>query len=142
MGQDNVTKELQLPVDLVKKWGESELPNGGTLRSIFTFDSVSFWDAIAVALAIHHVPKSLFLHKQSLFLLQRILTYLKRLRYEMIQMKCCAAKIKGHNWPAKPVFLFLGFQPYLYHDTIYPIVQDMAGDKTIYPVTIYDYLSL
>jgi len=142
MDRDSITRKLQLSVDLVKKWGESELPNGKTLGSLFTYDSIPFWDIISASLAIYHVPKCLFLDKSSPFILQRISTYLKRSGYEIINRKFCIARTECHDWPSKPVFLFLGFHPYLYRDTIQPIVRNMVDEERICPVSLYDYSSL
>lgn len=142
MNLDDITRKSQLSVDLIKKWGKTELPNGRTLGEMFTYDSIPFWDIVSVVIVTHHLPKALYLYKKPPFFLPRTLTYLRRCKYELINKKHYLGKLRQHDWPSKPAFLFLGFQPYIYHDTIQPIVQNMANDKGICPVSLYEYLSL
>lgn len=142
MNLDNVTRKLQLSVDLVKAWGESKLPNGKTFGEMLTYDSVPFWDLVAVIIALYHVPKALSDWKQPPFYIQQAITYLRLGKYQTINRKYFIGKNRSLDWPSKPVFMFLGFQPYLYHDTIQPIVRNMVIDKEICPVALYDYLSL
>ena len=142
MDLDNVNRKLQLSVDLVNKWGESELPNGKTLAEIFTYDSISFWDIVAVIVALYHVPKALSLWKRPPSFLPLIMTYLRWGKYSIINKKYYIRKNKCHDWPCKPVFMFLGFIPRVHHDTLEPIVRNMVNDKEICPVSLYDYLSL
>ena len=142
MRLNDVTRKTQLSVDLIKRWGETRLPNGKKLVEMLTYDSIPFWEIVSVVIALHHLPKALYLYKRPPLFLPRTLTYLRRFKYEMINRRHYPWKVRSHCWPTNPVFLFLGFQPYIYRDTLYPIVSNMASDKEISPVSLYEYLPL
>lgn len=143
MNLDNITNKLQLSVDLVKEWGESALPNGQTLAEIFTYDSISFWDVMSVYIALYCVPPALFPYKQFSRYSQLIRTYLRWCKYKTIsQQSICKRENKQCDRPSKPVYMFLGFQPYLYNDTLQPIIRNMVNDKEVYPVNLYDNMFL
>jgi len=142
MNLEEVGKKFQIAVDLVNEWGESELPDGRKLASVFTYDSIPFWEMLVVSMALYSVPKVLFINKNNPFLLNRIVTYLKKGKTEIIKRKYYIDKIKCYDRSSRPVFLFLGFQPYIYYDIIWPIVKNVANDKLACPVTLYDYLPL
>lgn len=143
MNLDNFTNKLQLSADLVKEWGESALPNGQTLAEIFTYESISFWDVVSVYIALYCVPPALSSYKQPPRYSKLIKTYLRWCKYKIISQKnIYIRENKQCDRPSKPVYMFLGFQPYFYNDTLQPIVNNMVNDKEVYLVNLYDNLLL
>ncbi|MCL5884410.1 MAG: CDP-glycerol glycerophosphotransferase family protein [Deltaproteobacteria bacterium] len=143
MELDDLTNRLRRSADLVKGWGKTVLPNGKTLGEMLTFDSIPFWDVVAAEIALYHVPKAL---SRSDDRLQRVIrsarTYLRAVEYLAVNGR--NRFLAGNRPPARssePVFLFLGFQPYIYRDTLQPIVRHMAGDEAIRCISLCEDLS-
>lgn len=144
MDLDNATRRLQLSVNLVKEWGNTELPNGKTLNKMFTYDSISFWDLISVVIALSYVPKALSPSREPLpYWLKLTKTYLGGCKQSINDKKnIYLNKGKMPNPSLKPVFLFLGFQAYLYRDTLQPVVRRMIDDEDISVVSLCDDVSV
>mgnify|MGYP000899704591 FL=1 len=143
MSVESMNRNLQLSIDLVKAWGQAKLPNGKTFGQMLTYDAVSFWDLMSIHVALYYVPEALSpFRKKQPHVLSLTKTYLSACKQHLMNKKniyLCAGKVPQKS--LKPVFLFLGFQPYFYKDTIQPVVQSMVDDKKIDSVSLGENLS-
>ncbi|RJP24828.1 MAG: hypothetical protein C4529_02070 [Deltaproteobacteria bacterium] len=143
MELDDLTNRLQHSADLVREWGKAALPNGKTLGEMLTFDSIPFWDVIGPEIALYHVPKALSQPDDRLSrIIRSARTHLRAVEYRVVNRR--NRIVAGNRHPARPsgqVFLFLGFQPYIYRDTLQPIVRHMAGDEETRCISLCEDLS-
>ena len=56
---NDVVNQLETSVEIVKRWGETKLPNGKLLSEHLTFDGFSFWELIEPVLVLYYVPDAL-----------------------------------------------------------------------------------
>lgn len=135
---DDTIRTLQRSASLVKAWGQAQLPNGKTVAETLTLQGLSLWDMVAVDLALYRVPKALAPGTQPPSLVQRVRPYLSWVKHTVLDLVTSRSLQGCAEWPSEPVFLFLGFNAYMYRDVLQPVVTRLAGCKKINTVSLHD----
>ena len=134
---NDTVRMLQYSADLVKAWGQAQLPSGKTLAEMLSLQGFPLWEAMAVDIARLHVPKALKMGRQPAWFAQEVRPYLSwakhtalnRIRNRRTSQACAA-------WVPKPTFLFLGFSDYMYRDVLQPISVRLAECKEVSTVSL------
>lgn len=135
----NIPHVLQQSADLVKVWGNTELQDGKTLLEHLTIGGISFWDVLAVDLAVYLVPQALSLGLQKPSYAHRMRPY-----FGWGKQRLRKWRWYGQYTPQDPIWqpgktiLFLGFNGYFYRDILAPVVAQFAKYDDIHTVSIYD----
>lgn len=136
-------EKLQHSACLVKDWGQAQLPNGKTLSELLTFEGISLWDISAVDLARLHVHKGLSSDGRPHPFAQKFKPYLSMAKHSALNLLRRRQGSRGcPEWPVEPVFLFLGFNAYIYRDVLQPGVTRLARSKDIAAVSLHGELRL
>jgi hypothetical protein len=136
---DETVRKLNISVELVKSWGQSELSNGKTLSEALTINGFPLWEAIAVHLGRLDVPNTLWQKKQPSNFNQKIRPHLSWIKQSTLSRML--ARKSSHacdQWTQKPTFLFLGFSDYIYRDVLQPIVKQMANHRNLQVICLND----
>jgi len=124
---------------LVKAWGRAQLPNGRTLSEMLTLQGLSLWDVVAPTLAMGSVYKVLRLSTQQPSIGQKVRPYVSWAKHKALELFTIRQNLpESPQWPSGPVFLFLGFSPYIYRDVLQPVVAQLAERQEIRSVSLYD----
>lgn len=136
---NNAFDTLQTAADLVKKSGNSLLPNGKTLRETLIVDGVSFWNVAAPALAAYCFPKDLA-RKTPPTLFNRLCKQYLRLAKQRIKSLVPFPRSSDGcaRWPSDPVCLFLGFSGYMYRDVLEQIKSRFDKNHEMNCVVLHD----
>jgi hypothetical protein len=130
---------LQYAAFLVKRWGQTPLPNGETLENMLAVDGVSLWDVTAPILAAFVLPKTLARKAPLSFFSRFIKPYLSWAKYYIKTFPRIIYNSNGpDHWPSTPVCLFLGFSGYMYRDVLDPIVNRIVEDYHMDYVVLHD----
>lgn len=130
--------------ELVKAWGEYRLPDGQSVRGALTFGGLSYWDAIAPMLAFVHISRALgtqLPRSRCLDGLRLVAKRIKGLGLDVGQ-SLVAARTAHSPWPGNGAYLFLGFSPYIYRETLQPIAERIARHAGSSAVSVDDSLAL
>lgn len=125
---------------LVKKWGDSILPNGGSLKDLLSIEGLSLWDAMAAELALYLIPDGLSVRKKRKTIRQVLIPFLRPVKYAFwrpseLNFKDCKL------WPPGKTALFVGFCDYMAHDVLHPVMDLLLRDEAgITPVLLIDKL--
>ena len=115
----NMIETLQYTARLVKRWGESHLPDGRTLSQALTLDGIPFWEAFAVELARVYVPAALSADTGPSNIGQVIRPYLIRAKHGLRDFIRNRHSTHGCSlWPNGQTILCLGFIDYIYRDIV------------------------
>jgi hypothetical protein len=130
---------LQYAAGLVKRWGQTPLPNGDTLEDILTVDGVSLWAAVAPILAAFILPKVLA-RKVPLSVFSRFVKpYLSWAKHYIKTFPRISYRSGGmEQWPSSPACLFLGFSGYMYRDVLAPVANRFIEDYHMDYVVLHD----
>lgn len=135
---DDVVRLFQHSASLAKTWGTRFLPSGKTLAETLTIQGLPLWEVIAPELVLYRVQKVIKSRQWATFR-QRIRPYLSWVRYSILNLATIKRNCQGCiGWPPEPVFLFLGFNSYMYRDVLQPVVATLAAGKEIFPVILHD----
>ncbi|HBW21919.1 MAG: hypothetical protein A2X28_02025 [Elusimicrobia bacterium GWA2_56_46] len=119
--------------DLVSKLGDIRLSDNRKLSSVLDIDGIQFWDAIAVEVALYHLPRVLDPTKKNWLFARKALSMFRTAVSGMRSRLLLRGTLSDHkNWPKRPI-VFLGFTDYIYRDVLKPVVERMKtrGDIRI-----------
>jgi len=135
----NALETLQTAADLVKKLGNSLLPNGRTLSEMLVIDGISLWDVVAPFLAVFYLPKDLA-RKTPPPLLDRLFKpYLALTKHRIKSLIPFPRSSDGcARWPSDPVCLFLGFSGYMYRDILEQIKKHFDKNHETNCIVLHD----
>jgi len=139
---DDTIHIFQHAADLVKAWGNAQLPTGKTLAEVLTIQGLSLWDLVAPYLAIDPLPKIMSQSGRLPSFPQQLAVYrhwTKRIAFDLMSPLCRNSRGCA-RWTPEPVFLFLGFTPYIYRDTLQPVVARFAGRRDVRAIVLHDRL--
>ncbi|OGP69403.1 MAG: hypothetical protein A2169_06905 [Deltaproteobacteria bacterium RBG_13_47_9] len=140
---NDAVRMLQYSAELVKAWGQAQLPSGKTLAETLSLQGFPLWEAIAVDLARLHVPKALTMDRQPSWFAQEVRPYLSWAKHSALNLLRRQQGSRGSpDWPVEPVFLFLGFSAYFYRDVLQPVVTRLTRSKDIATVSLHSELRL
>src|SRR4030042_3342934 len=111
----DILSTLQYTTGLIKTWGQSRLPNGGTLSEALTLNGIPFWDVFAVELARIYMPAALTSNSD---ISQIIRPYLSRARHTPRDIVHNRSTHGCSTWPVGQTILCLGFSDYMYRDEL------------------------
>lgn len=136
---DDVVHELHRSTSLVKAWSQAQLPNGRMLSESLTLQGLPLWDMVAPDLALYHVPYALSQKRQRLSFTKQARTYISLAKHRALDLIMTRRSSQEcAMWPSRPVFLFLGFSPYMYRDVLQPVVTRLSRRKDVSPISLYD----
>ena len=127
--------------ELVKSWGQSILPDGRTVAETFTFEGLSFWNAISPMLAFTYIsPLLTSSSRQSTngAFRQTLTQKAKHMAFDK-GISVIAGTSGCSHWPSHPAFLFLGFTHNMYRETLQPVAASLAR-RTDCPIVVIDEL--
>lgn len=130
---------LHSAAGLVRRWGQTRLPNGNTLSETLTLDGVSLWEVIAPVLAAFILPKELASKTRTSLFDRLIRPHLSRARHQAQARFSFPHSTEGcARWPAKPTCLLLGYSGYMYRDILEPLARYFAENNHIDYVALHD----
>lgn len=136
---DEVPALIIRSAEIVKKWGKTRLSNGKTLSEQLTFHGVSLWEVAAPDMALYQVPKALLKKNNYTSLLSQVRPHVSLAKREFLNfLKYNCDYHKSVGVTEKGVFLFLGFNSYMYHDVLSPIADRLGEDKGFKSIVIHD----
>ena len=125
MDYKQVVNILRESSDMVSKLGDVRLSDNSKLSSSLDIDGIQFWDAIAVELALYHLPKVLYPTKMNWLFARKALSMFRTAVSGMSRRVLLRRALSDHkNWPKQPI-LFLGFSDYIYRDVLKSVVEKM-----------------
>jgi hypothetical protein len=120
-------RNLEVAADRVAAWGEARVSDGLSLRDALTVDGVSFWDVMAVDLALYRVPHIDNARLGTAFR-QLIRAIVAPLRFRRLadfrRVGSTAATRPGRLAPVR--VMLLGFSPYMTRDILAPVAASLA----------------
>lgn len=128
----SIIKDLDTSYKIVEKWGGFILPNGKSITEHFTIDGYQFWEIMTPYISLYDVPSILSNKSVKYNFFQKIrphISILKRnflIKLNIIKLR----KNKIQYIDNKPVFLFLGFNTYMFRDVLEPIATKLLNEKT------------
>lgn len=130
---------LHYTTRLVKRWGESYLPDGRTLSQVLTLNGIPFWDAFAVELARVYVPAALSGDRVSSKISQMLRPYLSRAKHRLRDYVLNRYSTHGcFSWPTEHTFICLGFIDYIYRDILQPVSSRLSEHPDVKVVSLSD----
>jgi hypothetical protein len=125
MDHKQVVNILRDSSDMVSKLGDIRLSDNSKLSSALDIDDIQLWDAIAVELALYHLPKVLYPTKMNWLFARKAVSKFRTVASGMRRRMLLCKTLSDHkNWPKRPI-LFLGFSDYIYRDALRPVVEKM-----------------
>ena len=120
---NKISNELNNAVSFIKKMDDFVLPNGKTISEHFTISGISFWDIMTPYLALYEIPILLNNTLKKKGLIQNIRPHISILKRKIILLlkRLFNKRNKNIIHTDKPIFLFLGFNNYMYRDVLSPI---------------------
>lgn len=140
---DDIRTSFHNSAELVNQWGRSLLPDRRTVEEALTISGIPFWSVISPTLAFGYISKILSRPAQN-YLLKDYLRVLAQQTKRSIGDNVLPrlAYRKETAYPAnKHNFLFLGFSPYIYRETLQPVATRLAR-RPDSSVTVIDDLFL
>jgi hypothetical protein len=138
---ENVGKQLDRSVKIVKMWGNSQLPNGKTLNEQLTIGKLSLWEVMLPVIALYHAPVALTLVNLPFSLKKRFRPHISLAKRRVLNFnKRIKSRSGCEDWPGEPVFLFVGFSGYMYRDVLHPVAEYLATNKKQQVVSMHDEL--
>jgi hypothetical protein len=142
----NVNKKLDLSANLIKSWGEIIVFENVKLSEYLTIKEIKFWDIFAVEMARIYLPELMNVGiKNRLYFSFKIILLSFRLKYQIyFNLFISIFRIRKffyikQNSNKKKNILLLGFQHYIYKDTIEPLIFNMDQFNEQYnPVLVSD----
>lgn len=131
----DILSTLQYTTGLIKKWGQSRLPNGSMLAEALTLNGIPFWGAFAVDLARIYMPVALTSNSD---ISQIIRPYLTRAKHTL---RAFVHKRSTHGcstWPIGPTILCLDFSEHISRDVLQPIATRLAAHPDCRVVSLSD----
>ena len=113
---------------IVKKFGETILPNGKTLRGQLTIEGISLWDVMTPSMALYYVPTSVSLKPELRTLLMKVRPHLTLIKHRCINSITKARNILfNHDKKLQPSpYMFMGFNNYMYNDALAPLAKSLS----------------
>jgi hypothetical protein len=125
MDYNQVVNSLRVSSDMVAQLGDIRLSDDSKLSSSLDIDDIQFWDAIAVELALYHLPKVLSPTRMNCLFTRKALSMFRTAVSGMKRRILLHRTFSDYkNWPERPI-LFLGFSDYIYRDVLNPVVERM-----------------
>src|SRR4030042_4349546 len=131
----DILSTLQYTTGLVKTWGQSRLPKGGTLAEALTLNGIPFWDVFAVELARIYMPAALTSNSD---IRQIIRPYLTRAKHTLRAFVHKRSTLGCSTWPINQTILCLGFSDYMYRDVLQPVANLLAEHPHCQVVSLSD----
>src|SRR4030042_106996 len=131
----DILSTLQYTTGLVKTWGQSRLPKGGTLAEALTLNGIPFWEVFAVELARIYMPAAL---TSSSDISQIIRPYLSRAKHTLRAFVHRRSTHGCSTWPIDHTILCLGFSDYIYRDVLQPVANLLAERPDCRVVSLSD----
>jgi len=136
---DDVSRQLERSVGIVKMWEVTQLPNGKTLAEQLTFQGVSFWEIMAPVLALYYVPVALSAGTQQSSILKQLRPHVTLAKRNLLSLIQRNKSTQNHvEWKKESTFLFLGFSTYMYRDVLNPVADHLATNRQKSSVVIHD----
>jgi CDP-Glycerol:Poly(glycerophosphate) glycerophosphotransferase len=136
---DDIGKAMVVSAEAVRAWGRHRLPDGRTVEEALTVERVPFWSVLSPSFAFGHVSQVLLRKERRAFGSERMQLLAKRAKRRMLDLGMGATSLMsgGRRWPASRPFLFLGFTPHIYRETMKPVAQRVASLGG-HPVVVLD----
>jgi hypothetical protein len=131
MDYKQTTKILHESSAIVSRLGDILLSDNNKLSTSLDIDDIQFWDAIAVELALYHLPKVLSSTKQNWLFARKAVSKFRTVVSGMRRRILLRRTLNDHkDWPKQPI-LFLGFSDYIYRDTLKSVVERMKTKSDV-----------
>lgn len=125
---------LEYATDLVKKWGESRLPDGRKLAETLTIEGIPLWDALSVDLARIYIPAAISANISSSKISIMLRPYLIRFKYSLRHFIRNKYNTNGcFSWKTDKTILCLDFSEHISRDVLQPLAIGLA-DHSDYKV--------
>lgn len=126
----------EVSAQIVKSLGQTQLPNGKTLREQLTIEGVSLWDVMAPSMALYYIPFAMSSGTVSSSLFKRIRPYVTYTKHRIINNITRMRNMIPANEELlqESSFMFMGFNNYMYKDVLAPLAEQLAcveGKKNI-----------
>jgi hypothetical protein len=124
---NKISSELNNAVSFIKKMEDFLLPNGKTISEHFTIAGISFWDIMTPYIALYEIPALLNNSEKKNGFIQKIRPHISIFKRKIILLlkRIFNRRNKNNISSDKPIFLFLGFNNYMYRDVLYPIKEKL-----------------
>jgi hypothetical protein len=137
---NDVDKHVLKSAEIVKVWGQTQLPNGKSLAEHLTIDGFSLWDVMAPVTALYYVPVALSGTKPP-SLAQQIRPRISLAKHRVLNLVKRGRNRGGCDVVGSP-FLFMGFSGYMYRDVLRPVAEYLAQNKGRESVVLHDEFHL
>ena len=144
---ENINQTLDLSAEIIKKWGETEVFKGVKLSEYLTINEIKFWDIFAVEIARIYLPELVQANKKNstyrslkIFILSLKVKCQIYITLTIANFRRENNSINSSSNDLKSNILFLGFQRYIYIDTLEPIISSIKNSNLRYsPILISDH---
>lgn len=135
----DIIETLQNIANLVKRWGDSYVPDGRTLSEALTLDGIPFWDAFSVDLARIYMPAALHADAVLSDVTRLMWPYLIRAKYGLRNFVRNRHSTQGcFSWPTGKTILCLDFSEHISRDVLQPIATRLAQEHDVKVVSLSD----